>query len=241
MMSPHCVCVCVCVCLCVCVCECITCEHTHSHTHRVNTTSTTSLHYPSLDSVALFLSQNYHISSPPNTPHILRSQRRDNEGEILLLEEQRGGFLLPPVPSVVITAVRALLIGLLIFWIGREGERGWKWEWYEERERERERFTHSGYLCVCVCVCACVYVCVCVCVWAWAVYMCIRGLWECVCVVSIAHWGFMLTYLCLSVEMFAMHVVTVSVCVRVCVCVCVCVWSAGFTNTSWWFISGKHN
>ena len=50
--------------------------------------------------------------------------------------------------------------------------------------------------------------------------MCIRGLWECVCVVSIAHWGFMLTYLCLSVEMFAMHVVTVSVCVCVCVCVC---------------------
>lgn len=51
-------------------------------------------------------------ASPLNTPYILLSQPTNNEGGILLLEEERGGFLIFPVPSVAINAVRALLIGV---------------------------------------------------------------------------------------------------------------------------------
>lgn len=75
-----------------------------------------------------------------NTPHILRSQPGDNEGEIPLLEEERRGFLLSPVPSVVITAVRALLIGILIFRNRSErdaAERGE--EVYKENDTRGER------------------------------------------------------------------------------------------------------
>lgn len=97
---------------------CITCEHKSTHTPQKTPALLLPSKTPSLHSVALFPSQNYHISSTPNTPHILRSQPGDNESEILLLEEERRGFLLSPVPSVVIAAVRALLIGFLIFWNG---------------------------------------------------------------------------------------------------------------------------
>lgn len=74
---------------------------THTHIHRANTTSATSLHYPSLDSVALFPSQNYHISSPSKyTPHpSLSTQRqwgrnpsfgRGERGISSLASSQRG-------------------------------------------------------------------------------------------------------------------------------------------------------
>lgn len=144
-------------------------SHVNTDT-RQNTTSATSLHYPSLDSRALFLSQNYHISSPPNTPHILCSQPGDNKREILLLEKQRGGFLPSPVPSVVITGVRALLIGLLIFSNEQNGvsERVREVESENYMEREREQIINCRNLRKCVslvtlhaCTCMSVY-CMCV-------------------------------------------------------------------------------
>lgn len=154
MMSPHCVHVCVYT---TCISHGNTC--THIHTHSTNTTSITSLHYPSLDSVALFLSQNYHISGPPNTPHILCSQPihneqrnpsfgREEKGISSLSSSQRGNncresFTNWPLNLVNRQRNRST----------REGERGWR----KKNDRQGDRFTHSAFLCLCKCLCITVH------------------------------------------------------------------------------------
>lgn len=130
-------------------------SHAHAHTGQ----TLPPLRYPSLDSAALFPSQHDHISSPPNTPGILRSQPSDNKGEIPLLEEERRGFLLSPVPSVVKTAVRALLIGILIFW--NRSER-------QQQNGESDTvavYAHVSEWCVYMCTCGAA------CVWSVLVWM----------------------------------------------------------------------
>lgn len=107
-------------------------------TQRPNTTSITPLYYPSLDSVALFPSQKLPHQQPSKYTLHPSLSTYNNEGEILLLEEERGGFLIFAVPSLAINAVRALLIGV--------------WEWLEERRG----------VCFCVFVCGlvfCAYLC----------------------------------------------------------------------------------
>lgn len=135
------------------------------------------------------------------------------------------------------------------------GERDWKWEWWEGRERE----VYSQRLSVCYCTSECVWACIHVHTWSLWVGTCVVWLsWMCVWSVCV------LVCKCLSVYISGVSVwksvhidilvlicrlcmwlqlVCVYVCAYLCVRVCafVCVWSAGFTNTSWWFINGNNN